>query len=286
MPRVHNGIDLEARELVAAYMRGELDEAQVRASLGDLLCRSQVPIYAVASYKRYGGHIPAGVDYNSLANAVLLRLWKRLQRTGSDAAFDLKMFYAEDYSFLGWARINAKHAVPSLVDTERQSILSQRRKTAKYIAMLPKDQEVDSHPYPETELDHVIEDVSDGASRSSFAIKCLLIRSRYNFPTPPGIDTKSRDAAKEVISKLRNNYSEVRPLLSDPLVQTAIAHWAPDEYGRAVTLPDRILAAIVIESLLNKSTINRQLRYYRTRSQKVREEITTVDAFLSNIRYT
>jgi hypothetical protein len=271
MSRVHSGIDLEAHELVESYRRGELVESQVRVLLGDLLCRSQVPIYAVASYKRYGGHIPAGVDYSSIANAVLLRLWNRLQRTGDGAPFDLDLFYEGNYSFLGWARVNAKHAVPSLVDTERDSMLSQRRKAAKYAAMLAAESEVDSHPSPKTELDHVIEDVADRSSRSSFAIKCLLIRSRYNFPAPPGVDSKSRDAAKDVIAKLRVNYSEVRPLLSDPLVKRAISHWAPDEYGRAVALPDRVLAAIVIESLLNKPTINRQLRYYRARTQKVQE---------------
>lgn len=273
MPRVHSGIDLEAHELVASYRRGELDESEVRALLGDLLCRSKVHIYAVASFRRYGGHIPAGVDHSSIANAVLLRIWNRLQRIGSDAPFDLNLFHEGNYSFLGWARINAKHAVPSLVDGERDAILAQQRKTARYVAMLAAESEADSHPAPKTELDRVIEDVADRSSRSSFAIKCLLIRASYNLPVPPGVDNKSKEAAKDVITKLRVNYGEVRPLLSDPLVQKAISHWAPEEYGRAVALPDRVLAAIVIESLLNKPTINRQLRYYRSRTQKVKRGV-------------
>ncbi len=273
MPRVHSGIDLEAHKLVASYLRGDIDEPRVRTLLGDLLCRSQVHIYAVASFRRYGGHIPAGVDHASIANAVLLRLWNRLQRTGDDAPFDLNLFHEENYSFLGWARINAKHAVPSIIDGERDSMLAQRRKAAKYAEMLAAESEVDSHPSPKTELDHVIEDVADRSSRSSFAIKCLLIRASYNLPVPPGVDSKSKEAAKDVIAKLRVNYSDIRPLLNDPLVQRAISHWAPDEYGRAVALPDRVLAAIVIESLLNKPTINRQLRYYRSRTQQVKRGV-------------
>lgn len=271
--RANSDIDQDAHTIVAAYQRGEIDEERTRQALGELLSETQIAIFAVASWRRRGGRLPVGMSHQEVANAVLIRLWKRLQRTGSSAAFDLDRFYANHYSFMGWAYANAKNAVPSIVDTENDSQRSYRSMTQRYESTLPTVPPNEGKSTHYSALDYLLDDAANGSSRSSLAFRCHLIRKSYGLPNPPGIGREHRKAATELIARLRENASDVRPLLGDPLVRKATAHLSRTELQQATALPDLVLASVVIESLCSRQAINCQIRRYQSRLRRVKEQL-------------
>jgi len=273
--RTNSDIDEEAHRIVDAYQRGEMSETDTRQALGELLSETQIAIFAVASWRRHGGLLPIGISHQEVANAVLVRLWKRLQRPGENPPFDLDRFHAHRYSFMGWAYANAKNAVPSIVDTENDSQRFRRGLTAQYEQSLATSNTDEKVRTDYSALDYVIDEAADRSSRIGFAFRCHLIRTSYGLPTPPGIDRRHRKAAAELISRLRENASDVRPLLRDPLVRRATAHLSQDELQQATALPDLVLASVVIESLCSRPTINRQLRSYRSKLDQMNEELAS-----------
>jgi hypothetical protein len=257
-------VDTEAHRLVAEHLEGRQSEADLRRALGDLLASSQVHIHAVMHLHRTSSTI--SIDYQDVAQKVLLRVWNRLQRTGDDAPFDIELFAHNRYSFLGWARANAKNAARSLLGEEIKSQALRLRAAEDYGRQQLERSQIDDH------CDPVMRDVSAG---HSILFDCFLIRREYSFPAPRGIcDRAVRDTARNLISQLRSDYRNARSVMDEPVVQQALTHWHPNDYLRATRLPDRVLAAIMIEALGDRSSLVRYQRMYTIRLKEITRSVT------------
>jgi DNA-directed RNA polymerase specialized sigma24 family protein len=260
-------IDEEANHLVGSYLRGDNTEADVRRALGDLLAKSQVHIYAVSRLCRYRSRGPIHIDHQDIAQRVLLRVWNRLQRTGECPPFDIELFAQNHYSFMAWSRVNAENAARSLIGDDVKSQGLRIRANSEY-----ERRELTRLEEVSTVNDSVLAEIAERSPNKSVMLNCFLIRRNYNFPEPRGIrDREARIMATALIDRLRNDYRKVHSALQEPVVQRALTHWRPSDYYRAQGLPDRVLAAIVIESLFDRASINRQKRLYNARVQELAE---------------